>query len=73
MSDLSKPWRLLRRIVPQRAERAPDPGDMGTAFGLDYCLSQHEPAAEPAPATDSDLPESSSGIFRRMYGVVAPR
>lgn len=44
MSSVSKPWRLLRRVVPQRTERSqPDPADMGTAFGLDYCLSQSEP------------------------------
>jgi len=27
--------------------RGPDPGDMGTAFGLDYALDESAPTAEP--------------------------
>ena len=71
MSHIHKPWRLLRRIVPQRsAERLPDPADMGTAFGLDFCLSERDQSAEEA---SGDLIEGPEALLQRMYRTPAPR
>ena len=71
MSQIHKPWGLLRRMVPKRApERLPDPADMGTAFGLDFCLSER------APATDEgvgDVIEGPDALLRRMFRTPAPR
>jgi hypothetical protein len=72
MSEMSKPWRVWRRLVRGRVERAPDPADMGTAFGLDYCLSQCEPledgAADVAPADPA-----GRLCARFMRGALTPR
>lgn len=71
MSHPQKPWSLLRRIVPQRpAERVPDPADMGTAFGLDFCLSQRE--AEDG-VTGTDLIEGPDKLFQRLFSAPAVR
>jgi hypothetical protein len=40
MPDALKPLLLMRLARARRAPRAPDPADMGTAFGLDYILDQ---------------------------------
>ena len=71
MSQIHKPWGLLRRMVPQRsAERLPDPADMGTAFGLDFCLSEREPAADDG---SGELVEGPDALLRRMFGSPSPR
>lgn len=71
MSQIRKPWGLLRRMVPQRAaQRLPDPADMGTAFGLDFCLSEREPGAEEAAG---ELIEGPDALLRRMFPTTAPR
>lgn len=72
MSQIHKPWGLLRRMVPQRsgAERLPDPADMGTAFGLDFCLSERAPGADDATGESVDGPDA---LLRRMYRTPAPR
>lgn len=71
MSQIHKPWGLLRRMVPQRsAERLPDPADMGTAFGLDFCLSERDANAEDSPG---ELIEGPEALLRRMYRTPAPR
>ena len=65
MSQTRKPWGLLRRIVPQRStERAPDPADMGTAFGLDFCLANRD-----ASLTDvvPDAIEGPDALLRRLF------
>ena len=72
MSHIRKPWELLRRIVPQRAapERAPDPADMGTAFGLDFCLSDCDPGFDD-PSRDAI--EEPHALLRRLFSAPAPR
>lgn len=40
MPDALNPLLLMRLARGRRAPRAPDPADMGTAFGLDYILDQ---------------------------------
>jgi len=67
VSSISKPWRLLRRVVPQRTERSlPDPADMGTAFGLDYCLGQAEPG-DVTGLDPMDLPDPFQHGTDRMF------
>ena len=47
MSTASQ-YAFLRRLVRGGERmRGPDPGDMGTAFGLDYSLDESTPATEP--------------------------
>jgi hypothetical protein len=72
MSHTHKPWGLLRRIVPQRpvAERLPDPADMGTAFGLDFCLSDRGAAAGDGP---TDVAEAPDALLRRLFRAPSPR
>ena len=71
MSQIHKPWGLLRKMVPQRsAERLPDPADMGTAFGLDFCLSEREPGTDDA---SGELIEGPEALLRRMFRTPAPR
>ncbi len=71
MSQIHKPWGLLRRMVPRRrAERLPDPADMGTAFGLDFCLSERTPVAD---ESSGDLIEEPDALLRRMFRSPAPR
>jgi hypothetical protein len=58
-------------MVPRRpAERLPDPADMGTAFGLDFCLSERAPVADEASA---DVIEEPDALLRRMYRTPSPR
>jgi hypothetical protein len=65
MSDTRKPWGLLRRIVPQRSiESVPDPGDMGTAFGLDFCLANLESGTLGDPPDANELPDA---LLRRLF------
>lgn len=72
MSHIHKPWELLRRIVPQRAAapRVPDPADMGTAFGLDFCLSDCDPGLDAPPP---DLIEGPDALLRRLFSAPVPR
>jgi hypothetical protein len=71
MSQIRKPWGLLRRMVPQRSvERLPDPADMGTAFGLDFCLSERDPGADDVAG---ELIEGPDALLRRMFRTPAPR
>ncbi len=40
MPEALNPLLLMRLARARRAPRAPDPADMGTAFGLDYILDE---------------------------------
>ena len=40
MPEALNPLQLMRLVRGRRAPRAPDPADMGTAFGLDYILDE---------------------------------
>ena len=47
-----------RNVVVARALAAPDPADLGTAFGLDACLLETASAPPTAPVALDDEPVS---------------
>jgi len=56
MPEALNPLLLMRLARTRRAPRAPDPADMGTAFGLDYILDQAAgDAAEAAVAVAAPM------------------
>ena len=61
MSEIPKPWRLWRKVLTKPREQAPDPADMGTAFGLDYCLSQSD-------GDECAVPDAAQACPDRPFG-----
>ena len=64
-SKLLRSRRPLRQVKP----RAPDPADMGTAFGMDYMLDQQRPdqassAVGPVASRPAWLPRWLKGALR---------
>ena len=47
-------WAWLQGLRRSRADGAPDPADMGTAFGLDACFADAAP--HPQPTGPGGLP-----------------
>lgn len=57
----------LKAVTTRRiaANPSPDPGDMGTAFGLDACIeSMAEQRAAPAPVLEARAPWSQRLVRR---------
>lgn len=53
MPDTPSTSLLARRARARRKPRAPEPADMGTAFGMEFTLDQKE------PRQDDDKPASA--------------
>lgn len=71
MPDALNPLLLMRLARGHRAPRAPDPADMGTAFGLDYILDQA--ANDTGPPEAVGAARASTDWFRRWLPVKPER
>lgn len=67
MPEALNPSLLMRLARTRRTPRAPDPADMGTAFGLDYILDQ---AAGEALA--ADVATAAPGDWFRRWLLAKP-
>lgn len=70
MPDALNPLLLMRLARGRRAPRAPDPADMGTAFGLDYILDQ---AADDSSTSTPAAGWASTDWLRRWLPAKAER
>lgn len=67
MSSTLNSLLLMRLNRTRRSRRAPDPADMGTAFGLEYILDQAREDAT-AAAPEAAAPRASPWLRRWLPG-----